>query len=152
MTNTTKTQASNTPEDISVSWHGMSTDQVLKTLETPQEEGLTSAEAQRRLSVVGLNMLAEKPRRTFIQLVIDQLKSFVIILLVVAAVISAILGEYVDAGAIIAIVVLNAVLGVVQESRAEEALAALKKMAAPESQVLRDGKRISVPAADHSSR
>ncbi|HPS41073.1 MAG TPA: cation-translocating P-type ATPase [Anaerolineaceae bacterium] len=147
MTNTTKTQASNTPEDISVSWHGMSTDQVLKTLETPQEEGLTSAEAQRRLSVVGLNMLAEKPRRTFIQLVIDQLKSFVIILLVVAAVISAILGEYVDAGAIIAIVVLNAVLGVVQESRAEEALAALKKMAAPESQVLRDGKRISVPAA-----
>ena len=77
---------------------------------------------------------------------LDQLNSFVVILLIVAALISALLGEWVDAGAILTIVVLNAILGVVQESRAEEALAALKKMAAPEAQVLRDGHRVSVPA------
>ena len=65
-----------------------------------------------------------------------------------AAVISALLGEYVDATAIIAIVVLNAVLGVIQESRAEQALAALKKLSSPEAQVLRDGHRVAVPASD----
>jgi len=80
--------------------------------------------------------------------VIAQLKSFVVILLIVASIISAILGEWVDASAIMMIVVLNAILGVVQESRAEEALAALKKMAAPDSQVLRDGKRITVPSSN----
>ena len=77
---------------------------------------------------------------------LDQLNNFVVILLIVAAFISLLLGEYIDAGAIFAIVVLNSVLGVVQESRAEAALAALQKLAAPEAQVLRDGHRVSVPA------
>ena len=77
-----------------------------------------------------------------------QLNNFVIILLIVAAVISALLGDWVEAGAILLIVVLNAVLGVVQESRAEQALAALKKMASPEAHVLRDGAHRSVPAAE----
>ena len=82
----------------------------------------------------------------FLSKLFDQLKGFVVILLIVASVISAALGDYIEASAIMAIVVLNAVLGVVQESRAEQALAALKKLAAPEAQVLRDGKRVSVPA------
>ena len=67
-------------------------------------------------------------------------------MLIGAAIVSALLGEWVDATAIIAIVVLNTVMGVIQESRAEEALAALKKLAAPEAQVLRDGHRVMVPA------
>jgi Ca2+-transporting ATPase len=90
--------------------------------------------------------LREKPRATFLQLVLAQLKSFVVILLIVASIISMVLGEWVESGAILLIVVLNAILGVVQESRAEEALAALKKMAAPDAQVLRNGKRVSVPS------
>jgi Ca2+-transporting ATPase len=110
------------------------------------QAGLTSEEAARRLEQYGPNQLTEKPRATFLQLVIAQLQNFIVILLIVAALISAVLGEWIDAAAILAIVVLNAVLGVVQESRAEEALAALKKMAAPEAQTLRDGHRIAVPA------
>ena len=69
-----------------------------------------------------------------------------LIILIVAAVISALLGDYVEAGAIIAIVVLNAVLVIVQERRAEQALAALQELAAPEANILRDGHRITVQA------
>jgi len=133
-------------QDLSVTWHAISTEEVLNQLNTAKTEGLTSEEAERRLKLHGPNQLQEKPRPTFLKLLFAQLKSFVIILLIVASIISAILGEWVDAGAIILIVVLNAVLGVVQESKAEEALAALKKMAAPEAHGIRDGKRVSIPA------
>ena len=133
-------------QDLSVTWHAISTEEVLSQLNTIKTEGLTTEEAERRLKLHGPNQLQEKPRPTFFKLLFDQLKSFVIILLIVASIISAILGEWVDAGAIILIVVLNAVLGVVQESKAEEALAALKKMAAPEAHGIRDGKRVSIPA------
>jgi P-type Ca2+ transporter type 2C len=132
--------------DLSITWHAMSADEVAQHLDTQVQAGLSSEEAARRLGQYGPNQLAEKPRATFLQLVLGQLKNFVVILLIVAALVSAVLGEWVDAGAILAIVVLNAILGVVQESRAEEALAALKKMAAPEAQTLRDGRRVSVPA------
>jgi len=110
------------------------------------DAGLSPAEVTRRTEQYGLNELKEKPRPTFLQLVIAQLNNFIVILLIAASVISALLGDWLEAAVIMLIVVLNAILGVVQESRAEEALAALKKMAAPESHVLRDGKRISVPA------
>ncbi len=131
--------------DLSVTWHSLSAEETLKRLETPPMKGLTTEEAQRRLQQYGPNQLEEKARRTFAQMVWEQLRGFVILLLIGAAIVSAILGEYVDASAIIAIVLLNTILGVVQESRAEEALAALKRMAAPDSQVLRDGKRFTVP-------
>ncbi len=75
----------------------------------------------------------------------EQFNNFVVILLIVASVISAFLGDYVEAAAIMAIVMLNAVLGVVQERRAEQALAALRKLAAPEAQVIRDGVAQSHP-------
>lgn len=135
-----------TAEDLLVTWHALSADEVLSQLETTSLKGLTTAEVEKRQQVHGLNQLREKPRATFLQLVFAQLKSFVIVLLIVASVISMILGEWVDSGAILLIVILNAVLGVIQESRAEEALAALKKMAAPDAQVMRDGKHISVPS------
>ncbi len=134
-------------EELSVTWHAVSTEDVLTHLKTEKTEGLTSEEAEKRLKEYGPNQLLEKPRPTFLKLLYDQLKSFVIVLLIVASIISAFLGEWVDAGAIILIVVLNAIMGVVQESKAEQSLAALKKMASPDARVLRDGKRISIPAA-----
>jgi len=133
--------------DVSITWHSLNSDEVLQRLETTLQDGLSSETAAKRLEEYGPNQLVEKPRPTFLQLVISQLNNFIVILLIVAAVISAVLGEWVESGAILAIVVLNSILGVVQENRAEQALAALKKLAAPDAQVLRDGHRTSVPAS-----
>ena len=126
-------------------FHALTVEEALKHLEV-YEEGLSSAEAEKRLAHYGQNQLREAPRPGFLAMLWEQLNNFVVILLIVASVISALLGDYVEAIAIMAIVVLNAVLGIIQEQRAEQALAALKKLAAPEAQVLRDGSRKSVPA------
>ena len=129
-----------TEPDARITWHALDPEDVLVRLNTHGQTGLSSAEAARRLQQYGRNELQEKPHPGFLQLVIDQLNNFVIILLIVAAVISALLGDWVESAAILLIVVLNAVLGVVQESRAEQALAALKKMASPEALVVGDGR------------
>jgi Ca2+-transporting ATPase len=144
---TTQDQLPSLEEQPKVTWHALSTEDVLEKLETKLEIGLTEDVAKKRLEENGPNQLDEKSHPSFFSLVLSQLKSFVVILLIVASIISAILGEWVDAAAIMTIVILNAVMGVVQESRAEEALAALKKMAAPDAQVLRNGKHVVVPAA-----
>jgi Ca2+-transporting ATPase len=126
-------------------WHALDAKEVLRHLQV-EENGLTSAEAASRLTQYGENQLREAPRPTFWHMLWEQLNNFVVILLIVASVISALLGDYVEAAAILAIVVLNSVLGIVQERSAEEALAALKKLAAPDAQVIRDGHRQAVPA------
>ncbi len=137
--------------DLKIAWHSLESDRVLEELHTHPQSGLSSEEAARRLEQYGPNQLAEAPRRTFLQLVIGQLNNFVVILLIAAALISAVVAyienePFIESAAILAIVILNAVLGVIQESRAEQSLAALKKLAAPDAQVLRDGRRISLPA------
>ncbi len=129
-------------------WHSQSVEAVLDQLSTHHEHGLTTAEVQARLATYGHNELREKPPTPFWRLVLDQLNNFVVILLIVASVISFALGDEVEAAAIIAIVILNAIIGVVQESRAEASLAALKKLAAPEARVIRDGSRVNVPARE----
>ncbi len=139
----TSPQAKPKPEE---SWHALSSDEILEQLATPADTGLSAAEAAHRLQVYGPNQLTEAAGITFWQMLWLQFKDFIVMLLIIAAVISALLGEWVDAGAIISIVVLNATLGVIQERRAEQALAALKKLAAPDAQVLRDGSRQTVPA------
>ncbi len=137
-------------------WHAITPEEVLKDLRVA-EDGLSSAEAAKRLAHFGANQLVEAARPGFWHMLWAQLNNFVVILLLVAAGVSGLIGwqeyahsgsvwDFVEAGAILLIVVLNAVLGIVQEGKAEEALASLKKMAAPEAQVLRDGRRISVPS------
>jgi Ca2+-transporting ATPase len=130
------------------SWHALEPDEVLRELSTGAEHGLTSDEVARRQGIYGLNQLTEAPPITFWQMLWDQLNNFVVIMLIVAALISAVLGEYVEAAAILAIVVLNAALGVVQERRAEQALAALRKLAAPDAHVIRDGRRQTIPSRE----
>ena len=134
--------------ELDVTWHALSREQVLEKLGSGLEKGLSDDQAKERLEEYGSNQLKEGKKTTFFEMVIEQLSSFVVIMLIVAAAISMFLGELVDATAIITIVVLNTVMGVVQDSRAQQELEALKKMAAPEALVLRNGHRISVPARE----
>ncbi|MFQ5407720.1 MAG: cation-translocating P-type ATPase, partial [Anaerolineales bacterium] len=129
-------------------WHAHSVDRVAEAMAVERTRGLTEDEARRRLQHYGPNELREEPPTPFWKLVVDQFNNFVVILLIAASLISLLLGDVVEAAAIMAIVVLNAVFGIVQESRAERALAALKKLAAPDAHVLRDGRRLTVPSGE----
>ncbi len=129
-----------------VQWHSLASDATVRHLRSSPDQGLSTTAAEQRLQEYGANELAQAVPPTFLQTLLAQLNSFVIILLVAAAGISALLGDWLEAGVIAAIVVLNAALGVVQERRAEQALAALQKLAAPEAQVVRDGHRQNLSA------
>jgi Ca2+-transporting ATPase len=137
-----------TSEKGEMHWHSLSSEEVIVALETDAEEGLNEIEVAQRKKNYGLNELKEAPPKTIWAKLWAQFNDFVIWLLVGAALISAVLGEWVEAGAIMAIVVLNAVLGIIQEQRAEEELAALKKLAAPEADVIRSGLREAIPARE----
>ncbi|MCB9135772.1 MAG: cation-translocating P-type ATPase [Anaerolineales bacterium] len=140
--------SSASPSQNTLSNHAIPIEDVLKNLNTSAEKGLTTAEAQQRLATLGPNQLAEAPPPTIWQLLWDQINSFVIWLLLAAVLISAVLGDWAEALAILLIIVLNAALGVVQERRAEQALAALRKMASPDAIAIRDGHRQTVPARE----
>ncbi|MBC7782922.1 MAG: HAD-IC family P-type ATPase, partial [Burkholderiales bacterium] len=128
--------------------HSKTVDAVVSEFQSDVDKGLSQDEASGRLQRLGANELTEKPRPGFLALLWDQFNNYLVIILIVAAILAALLGEYVDSVAIMCIVVLNAVIGVIQESKAEQALAALKKMAAPTAQVIRDGYQIAVPSRD----
>ncbi len=128
--------------------HAVSIEKTVKALATDQEHGLTSTEAARRLGDHGRNELQERPRPGFFSMLLAQFTNFLVIILIIAAFVSILLSEWVDATAILVIVILNAIVGVVQESKAEKALAALKKMAAPSARAIRDGHHVTVPSAE----
>ena len=121
-------------------------DEVLKSLETNEEAGLSSSEARARLEKNGVNELARKKPKSMLQRFFEQFKDAMIIILLIAAVISFVMacieehGEFFEPILILLIVVINAIMGVVQESKAEKALEALQNMSAPKSRVIRDGK------------
>src|SRR5262249_43058158 len=98
--------------------HNKRADQLIRELETHLENGLSEQQARERLQKYGPNELQEKPRPGFLAMLFAQFNNFLVILLIIAAIISLLLGEYVDATAIIVIVALNAVVGVIQESKA----------------------------------
>ncbi|MFT9267577.1 cation-translocating P-type ATPase [Oenococcus sp.] len=121
---------------------------VIKLLSSDKNQGLTAAAAADLLAKYGHNALNEAKRTTLLQKFINQFKDFMIAILAVAAVVAALTGEVVDAIFILLVVVLNAIFGVFQESKAEDAIEALKQMSTPNANVLRDGKVLSVPATD----
>jgi len=129
-------------------WHALEASEVVRALQTSPTRGLTTEEVARRVIEYGANELVEPPRPTLWRMVLEQFNNFIVIVLIVASIISALLGDYIEAGAIMAIVLLNALLGVIQEHRAEQALAALQRLAAPEAHVIRDAHRQAVPARD----
>ncbi len=127
-------------------WHTLSTDTLQQELETDLQQGLSQAEATQRLLRNGPNQLQEGKGRPLWRMFVEQFRDFMILVLLAAALISGLIGEVVDTIAILVIVMLNAVIGAVQEYRAEKAMAALKAMAAPMAKVRRAGKRMTLPA------
>ena len=119
-----------------------------KELQVDASSGLTKEEAEKRIEKYGHNRLEGGKEKSLIQMILEQLKDFLVIILMIAAVISIFLGEALEGIIILAIVVLNTFLGVYQENKASNALKALKEMASPHAKVLRGGQIIEVPSSD----
>ncbi|HAT4314692.1 TPA: calcium-transporting P-type ATPase, PMR1-type [Clostridium perfringens] len=120
-------------------WYKKSKNEILKDLDVDEKNGLSSNEALRRLEKYGKNKLETKKKKTLFKQFLSQLKDVMIYILIIAAIISAFLGEISDALIILLVIIINAVIGVVQESKAEKALDALKELSTPKALVKRDG-------------
>jgi P-type Ca2+ transporter type 2C len=157
----TELPSPNSLSDRIKSWHAHSLEKTLEVLKTEPTRGLSSQEVEKRLEHYGANELKESAGRTSWQIFLDQFKNIMLLMLIAVAVISGILDlvevwqnsqtpdgsiPFKDTIAILSIVILNGILGYIQESRAEKALAALKSLSAPKVQALRDGKRQEIDA------
>ena len=129
-----------------MTWHQLETSAVLQELATDPVSGLSESEAARRLAKHGRNELIGTGIKSPWLILWEQLTALMVVILIVATLASALLGDYKDAFAIGAIVVLNAILGFSQEYRAEKAMAALRAMAVPSVRVRRDGEVTDIPA------
>ena len=127
-------------------WHSIEAEDALRRLNV-SGDGLTTLEAARRLAEHGPNTLPEAKRRSLPIMLLGQFTDFMIMVLLAAALISGFIGEPQDTIAILVIVLFNAIIGAVQEYRAERAVAALREMAAPEAQVLRDSNAVTLSSA-----
>jgi Ca2+-transporting ATPase len=119
-------------------WHQLDAVEVLQQLDTNADRGLSQAEVALRLQQHGFNELTEQPGESLWKILWKQLTAVMVVVLIVAALISLALGDYINAGAILAIVAFNAILGVRQEYQAGKAIAALKKLAVSTVKVRRD--------------
>jgi len=128
-------------------WYSKSKEEVLSELNTNLNSGLTKNEVDLRLEKYGSNDLREEDKKSFFSKIVAQFSDFLILILIGAAIISFAVGESKDAIVIIAIVMVNAFLGIYQEGRAEKALDALKKMSSPNAKVIRDGTTEVAPAS-----
>jgi len=128
-------------------WYKISKEDLISSLETDPQSGLTDDEVKKRISKYGTNELKEEEKKSFLSKLLAQFSDFLILILIGAALISFFVGEGKDAVVILAIVILNALLGLYQEGKAEKALEALKKMASPTAKVIRNGHLTEVPAS-----
>jgi Ca2+-transporting ATPase len=133
---------------MSQQWWQLSAAEVANLLKTSANNGLTWEEAESRLEENGKNQLLEMKKISPLTLFLNQFKDFMVLVLLAATLISGLLGEYMDAITIIAIVVINAILGFIQEYRAEQSLHSLKKLSAPQASVIRSGQLDEIPAHD----
>ncbi|NSW89354.1 MAG: calcium-translocating P-type ATPase, SERCA-type [Firmicutes bacterium] len=133
-----KLQETRSKEIKEILFHTISVEKTLQYLNTDLN-GLTEEEALKRKSIYGSNLLEEGERKTLFLMFLEQFKNVMVLVLLVAAAISGFLKEITDTIIILAVVIINAILGVIQESKAERALEALKKMSSPYSKVKRNG-------------
>jgi Ca2+-transporting ATPase len=133
---------------VSQEWYSLSREETLQRLQTDLHRGLSAAEVEARRREHGLNELTGRPPVPLWRRFLRQFQDFLVIILLASATIAGLLGEAIDALAILAIVVLNAVMGLIQEGRAERALAALKKLSVPVTTVIRHGATVRVPSPE----
>lgn len=131
-----------------MNWYELSPQQTAKLTETDSVTGLTAREAQKRLAANGMNELDEQERPSALLMFLAQFQDFMVVVLLAATLISGLLGKYVDATTILLIVVLNGILGFIQERKAEKSLQALKALSAPHITVLRDSVWQRIPARE----
>lgn len=129
-------------------WHQLDVDKITTDLGTDIGKGLSHSEVILRQEQHGFNELTEKRKESMLQKFINQFKDFLVLILLAASIISIFIGEITDAFVILAIVILNASLGVFQEAKAEKALEALKRMSAPSSKTIRDGSLTILPSRE----
>ncbi|MBF0442275.1 MAG: cation-translocating P-type ATPase [Oligoflexales bacterium] len=127
-------------------WYALKLDEVTSELGSNPADGISAIEGDLRLAKDGPNILREGKNRSPLRILIDQITSTLVVILIISAIVSLFMGKVNDALAILAIVILNAILGFTQEHRAEKAMAALKKMATPLAKVRRDGRMQELPA------
>lgn len=125
-----------------------SSSEMLSKFSVDPEVGLSDAVVQERLESYGPNKLADEKKESLLSKLINQFKDYMVLILVAAAVVSGALGDWIEAIVIIAIVVVNAVLGVYQEGQAEKAIEALQKMSSPQARVMRNGKQMLVDSQE----
>ena len=133
---------------LQVDAHQLPAPEVAAQLSSDAVAGLSRREAQRRLAQYGPNELPKANRRSFLRVFLEQFRDFMVLVLLAATAVSIVLGEVGDAVTILLIVVVNAVLGSLQEFRAERSLEALKEMSAPTARVRREGEEQRIPAAE----
>ncbi|WNB90458.1 calcium-translocating P-type ATPase, SERCA-type [Bacillus sp. NEB1478] len=131
-----------------MNWYQLPQHEIESILNSRLNEGLTKNEQEKRLKLNGPNQLEEGEKPSAILMFLAQFKDFMVLVLLAATLLSGFLGEYLDAIAIILIVVMNGILGFIQERKAEKSLASLKELSAPTAQVLREGRWVSIPAKD----
>ena len=125
-----------------------SKEELIKELGANEKQGLTNKVAQEKLAQVGPNALIEGKKKSILEVFLEQFKDLMVIILIVAAVISAFTGNLESTAVIIVVLILNAILGTVQHVKAEKSLEALKSLSAPAAKVLRDGKKQEIAAKD----
>lgn len=125
-----------------------SKEELIKELGANEKQGLTNKVAQEKLAQVGPNALIEGKKKGILEVFLEQFKDLMVIILIVAAVISAFTGNLESTAVIIVVLILNAILGTVQHVKAEKSLEALKSLSAPVAKVLRDGKKQEIAAKD----
>ena len=121
---------------------------IIKELDTNEDKGLTTQEVKKRQEQYGLNELVQKEKKTISKMIVEQLTDKMIIILLIASILSFILGETLEGAVILFIISINIIISVIQEKKASDALEALKNMNAPHSLVLRNGKKEQILAKD----
>ena len=139
---------SETPKESPRAWHALPSDEVTGTLEVHPRTGLDPAEVARRLETYGPNRLPEEARENPFLRFLKQFRNVLIYVLLAAAVFTGVLGEWLDTGVILLVVLVNAVVGFIQEGKAAEALEGIRSLLSPTATVLREGKTREVDAAD----